>query len=234
MLAPSPAACKVARVTAPASATVPANDAAAAEAAWRSIRESGDIQFAPVPPDPVPVTPDWLKALGRFLEWLLSPLGRLLGGSWSVIEMLMLVGAGLGVLWIAWSLLWPLWRERGTHRRVAEPEWAPLREEALALLEDADRLAAQGLYGEAAHLLLKRSVGQIARARPDWLAPSSTAREIGTVTGLPGEARAAFGTIASLVERARYALRPLGADEWSTAREAYSRFAIAPLTVAAQ
>lgn len=221
-------------MTAPASATVPANDAAAAEAAWRSIRESGDIQFAPVPPDPVPVTPDWLKALGRFLEWLLSPLGRLLGGSWSVIEMLMLVGAGLGVLWIAWSLLWPLWRERGTRRRVAEPEWAPLREEALALLEDADRLAAKGLYGEAAHLLLKRSVGQIARARPDWLAPSSTAREIGTITGLSGEARAAFGTIASLVERARYALRPLGADEWSTAREAYSRFAIAPLTVAAQ
>jgi len=138
------------------------------------------------------------------------------------------------VLWIAWSLLWPLWRERGTRHEVAEPEWAPQREEALALLEDADRLAAQGLYGEAAHLLLKRSIGQIARARPDWLAPSSTAREIGTIAGLPGEARTAFGTIASLVERARYALRPLGADEWRAAREAYSRFAIAPLTAAGQ
>ncbi|TXI08176.1 MAG: DUF4129 domain-containing protein [Novosphingobium sp.] len=221
-------------MTAPAAATVPANDAAAAEAAWRSIRESSDLQFAPVPPDPAPITPDWLKALGRFLEWLLSPLGRLLGSSWSVIEMLLLVGAGLGVLWIAWSLLWPLWRERGTRHKVAEPEWAPQREEALALLEDADRLAAQGLYGEAAHLLLKRSIGQIARARPDWLAPSSTAREIGTIAGLPGEARTAFGTIASLVERARYALRPLGADEWRAAREAYSRFAIAPLTAAGQ
>lgn len=217
-------------MTAPAAATVPPNDAATAEAAWRSIRESGDIQFAPVPPDPAPITPDWLKALGRFLEWLLSPLGRLLGGSWSVIEMVMLIGAGLGVLWIAWSLLWPLWRERGTRKKVAEPEWTPQREEALVLLEDADRLAAKGLYGEAAHLLLKRSVGQIARARPDWLAPSSTAREIGMIAGLPGEARTAFGTIASLVERARYALRPLGPDEWSTARDAYSRFALAPLT----
>ena len=171
MLAPSPAACKVARVTAPASATVPANDAAAAEAAWRSIRESGDIQFAPVPPDPVPVTPDWLKALGRFLEWLLSPLGRLLGGSWSVIEMLMLVGAGLGVLWIAWSLLWPLWRERGTHRRVAEPEWAPLREEALALLEDADRLAAQGLSCSSAALARSPAPGPIG-----WPPPAPRAK----------------------------------------------------------
>lgn len=216
-------------MTAPAAATVPANDAAAAEAAWRSIRESGDIQFAPVPPDPAPITPEWLKALGRFLEWLLSPLGRLLGGSWSVIEMVMLIGAGLGVAWIVWSLLWPLWRERGTRKKVATPEWAPQREEALALLEDADRLAAQGLYGEAAHLLLRRSVGQIAHARPDWLAPSSTAREICRIAGLPGEARTAFGTIASLVERARYALRPLGPDEWSAAREAYSRFALAPL-----
>lgn len=230
MLAPPPAPCNVAQVTAPAAATVPANDAAAAEAAWRSIRESGDIQFAPVPPDPPPVTPDWLKAIGRFLEWLLSPLGRLLGSTWSVLEMVMLVGAVLGVAWIAWSLLWPLWRDRSNRQKMAEPEWAPQREEALALLDDADRLAAQGFYGEAAHLLLKRSVGQIARARPDWLAPSSTAREIGRIAGLPDEARSAFGTIASLVERGRYALRPLGRDEWSTAREAYSRFALAPLT----
>lgn len=201
------------------------------------MRESGDIQFAPVPPDPPPVTPDWLKALGRFfeaigrfLEWLLSPLGRMLGSGWSLVEMLLLVGAVLGLAWIAWSLLYPLWRDRDTRKRVAEPEWTPQREEALALLEDADRLAAHGLYGEAAHLLLKRSVGQIARARPDWLAPSSTAREIGAISGLPGEARTAFGTIAGLVERARYALRPLGAEEWGTAREAYSRFALTPLT----
>lgn len=216
-------------MTAPAAATVEGNNAAAAEAAWRSIRESADIQFSPIPPDPAPVTPEWLKLLGRFLEWLLSPLGRLLGSSWNVIELLMLVGACLGIAWIAWSLLWPLLRERGTQKKVAEPEWAPQREEALALLEDADRLAAQGHYGEATHLLLRRSVGQIARARPDWLAPSSTAREIGTISGLTGDARTAFATIASLVERARYALRPLGADEWSMAREAYSRFALAPL-----
>lgn len=197
-----------------------------AEAAWRTVRDSADIQFAPVPPDPPRVTPEWLQALGRFLEWLFSPLGRLLGQGWSVIEMVMLVAAGLGTLWIAWMLLWPLWRDRKVTARVAEPEWTPPREEALALLEDADRLAAQGLFGEAAHLLLQRSIGQIARVRPDWLTPSSTAREIGMIRALPAEARTAFGTISALVERARYALSPLGAEDWSTAREAYSRFAL--------
>ena len=193
------------------------------------MRDSADIQFAPVPPDPPPVTPEWLKAFGRFLEWLFSPLGRLLGSGWSVIEMVMLVSAIIGGIWIAWALLWPLWRDRKSKPRIAEPEWTPQREEALALLEDADRLAAQGLFGEAAHLLLQRSIGQIARVRPDWLSPSSTAREIGMIRALPTEARSAFGPISALVERARYALSPVGAEDWSTAREAYSRFALQQL-----
>lgn len=217
-------------VTAPGAAISAKSDAA--EAAWRGVRNSTDIQFAPVPPDPPPVAPEWLKALGRFLEWLFSPLGRLLGSGWSVIEMVMLVSAIIGGIWIAWALLWPLWRDRKGKPRIAEPEWTPPREEALALLEDADRLAAQGLYGEAAHLLLQRSIGQIARLRPDWLSPSSTAREIGMIRALPTEARSAFGTISALVERARYALSPLGAEDWSTAREAYSRFALQQLPTA--
>ncbi|MCX7284111.1 MAG: hypothetical protein NTX28_08700 [Novosphingobium sp.] len=215
-------------MTAPAAANS-TGDTAAAHAAWRSLRESADIQFAPVPPDPPRVAPEWLKAIGEWLEWLLKPLGKLLGGSWSVIEMGLMIGAALGFAWIAWSLLWPLWLARGNRARAPAPDWTPPREEALALLEDADRLAAQGLFGEAAHLLLQRSVGQIARARPDWLTPASTAREIGAIGALPAEARTAFGTISALVERARYALRPLAAEDWSTARAAYARFALEPL-----
>lgn len=190
------------------------------------MRDSADIQFAPVPPDPPQVSPEWLKAIGRFLEWLLSPLGRLLGSGWGVVEMVLLVGACIGALWIAWVLLWPLWQQRRDRPTVAAPEWQPQREEALALLEDADRLAAEGRFDDAAHLLLQRSVGQIARARPDWLSPSSTAREIGLIGTLPAEARGAFGVIATLVERARYALHGLDAADWATAREAYARFAL--------
>ncbi|MFM6828824.1 MAG: DUF4129 domain-containing protein [Novosphingobium sp.] len=216
-------------MTAPAAANTATNDAAAADAAWRAMRNSGDIQFAPVPPDPAPVTPEWLKALGRFLEWLLSPLGRVLGASWSWVELALLIGAGLGVLWIAWALLWPMWLARKSRSKVAAPEWTPAREEALALLGDADALAAQGRFDEAAHLLLQRSVRQIARARPDWLSPSSTAREIGGLAGLPPPARAAFAEIAAMVERARYALRVLDSADWTKARDAYARFALEQL-----
>lgn len=220
-------------MTAPAAATPLATDAAAADKAWASLRDAGDIQFAPVPPDPAPVTPEWLLALGRFLEWLLSPFGRLLGASWGWVEMALLVGAAVGVIWIAWALLWPLWRDRKGRIKTAAPDWTPAREEALALLEDADRLAADGHFDEAAHLLLQRSIGQIARARPDWLSPSSTAREIGGITALPQTARHAFAEIAGLVERARYALRALDAGDWSVARAAYARFALERLEAAA-
>ena len=108
----------------------------------------------------------------------------------------------------------------------AEPEWAPDRAEAIALLEDADRLAAAGRFGEAVHLLLKRSVRHIADARPDWLMPASTAREIAMMPALPEAARQAFGTIAARVERSLFALRDLDSGDWQAAREAYAKFAL--------
>ncbi len=220
-------------MSAPAAANSATSDAAAAEAAWRAVRDAGDIQFAPVPPDPVPVTPEWLAALGRWIEWALSPFGRLLGSGWSWVEKALLIGAIAGGVWIAWSLLWPLWLARRARVQADAPQWAPAREDALALLEDADRLANEGRFDEAAYLLLQRSVGQIARARPDWLTPSSTAREIGAIRALPIRAQQAFAQIASLVERARYALRALDAGDWAVAREAYARFALEEIGVVA-
>ncbi|MFN3469755.1 MAG: DUF4129 domain-containing protein [Novosphingobium sp.] len=205
------------------------DDAATADAAWRAMREAGDIQFAPLAPDPPREPSPWLKSLGEFLEWLLSPLGRVLGESWSLIERLLLVAAGLVLVWLVWALVWPLWQARKARRAASAPNALPAQAEAIALLEDADRLAAQGLFAEAAHLLLRRSVGQIASARPDWLSPASTAREIGALNSLPDGARTAFATLAGLVERARYALRPLDAEDWQAARAAYARFAQVPL-----
>ena len=106
------------------------------------------------------------------------------------------------------------------------PAWAPARAEAEALLADADALAAAGKFDEAAHLLLRRSVTQIAQARPDWLAPASTAREIAALRQLPETARAAFAEITARVESSRYALRPLGSADWQVARAAYADFAL--------
>ncbi|MFZ9394426.1 MAG: hypothetical protein ACO25F_00005, partial [Erythrobacter sp.] len=93
--------------------------------------------------------------------------------------------------------------------------------------EDADRLAAQGQFDEATHLLLQRSVSQIAEVRPDWVPPSSTARELAGLSALPEPARLAFGEIVTRVERSLFALSRLERADWEVARAAYARFALA-------
>ena len=200
-----------------------------AASAWRAVRDSADIQFAPMPPVKPPVSPDWLKGINEFLKSLFEPLGRALGLSWPVVEKVLIVLAIVAVLILAWRLLAPLFGIMRQRTRKAEPEWAPDREQAVALLEDADRLAALGRYGEAAHLLLQRSVHHIAQGHPDWLQPASTAREIAVLALLPERARRAFGEIATRVERSLFALRDLDRDDWQAARAAYADFALADL-----
>lgn len=210
-----------------------------ADQAWRALHGMGEIQFAPVtppPPDPPYVPPDWLRAvmqaLARGLEWLgehvFVPLGLHLSHGWRWVVLVLGLAGIVALVWLAWVLLAAMvrkWRARAPEEAVL----AGPSPEALALLEEADRLAAQGDYGAAVHLLLRRSVGLLAAARPDLLHPSNTAREIAGMPALPGAARLAFATMAGEVERARYALRAPGPQEWARARGAYAAFAAQPL-----
>ena len=198
---------------------------------WQDLRGDSDIQFTPLTPPKPPETPKWLE---NFLDWLgdlFSPVGNVLSG----------IGEALGIsgpvfLWILGGIAVALlalliWRStRGMTLKKSkaedEPEWTPDAEEALTLLEEADRLAAEGRYDEATRLLLKRSVGQIAQAKPGLLDPSSTAREIAALEALSQATRTAFGSIADRVERSLFALRSLSADDWSAARAAYAEFAL--------
>jgi len=192
------------------------------------MREAGDIQFAPVTPKPPPETPDWLEGIGQWLRDILEPLGRALGMSWPMLQNVLIVLGVLLALVVLWYLLAPL-VERWRLGRKAEPEeeWTPDRDLAAKLLADADGLAREGRYEEAVHLLLQRSVADIARARPDWLLPASTAREIARAPSLPQRARKAFAVIAERVERSLFALRRLDEADWTAARAAYARFALA-------
>jgi hypothetical protein len=199
---------------------------------WQALRADADIQFAPLKPPEVAPPPDWLKDLIEFLGRLLRPvgdaltaLGRMLGMSGQAMTWLV-VAIGVAILaYLAWRVT-EQYRPRRREQAEAAPEWSPDAGEALALLGDADRLAAEGRYDEATHLLLKRSVGQIAAARPDWLEPSSTAREIAELPALPQAARSAFAAIAERVERSLFALRSLSAEDWHAARAAYAEFAL--------
>ncbi len=206
-----------------------AGSTAASDAArdWEAVRASADIQFAPLPPVQIPQPPSWLKQLGEWLRWIFEPVGKAFGISWPTIQYILLALAILCVLLILWRLvLEPLLERRRRPTVAVEEEWAPARAHAVALLEDADRLAADGRFGEAAHLLLQRSVSHIADARPGWLLPASTAREIASLPQLPERARTAFGVIAARVERSLFALRPLDAADWQAARGAYADFAL--------
>jgi hypothetical protein len=200
-----------------------------AATAWQKVHADPSIQYAPVEVKvPETHTPDWLIALEKFFKAIFEPIGRALGLSWPVLQWVLL---GLGVLllaYIVWRFSEPL--RLGWQRKQAKPpapeEWTPNRAEALALLEDADALAREGRYDEATHLLLRRSVQQIAQARPDWVGRASTAREIGSIAALPDKARATFAQISGLVERSLFALRALNADDWQAARQAYAEFAL--------
>jgi hypothetical protein len=208
--------------------SVAAQDAARA---WQALREQGDIQFAPLAPVRPPEVPDWLK---RFAEWLGSalrklfgPIGEGLGLSWPVMQKIGIAVAAALVLVLVWFLVVRPLLARHRSRIVKQAvDWAPDREAAVALLADADRLAGERRYGEAAHLLLQRSVHHIAEARPDWLQPASTAREIAVLPMLPERARQAFAAIATRVERSLFALRELDAADWQAARTAYADFAL--------
>ena len=214
-----------------------AQSAQDAAAAWQRVHANPDIQFAPIEVITKPVEkPGWLTALENFFQSIFEPIGRALGLSWPVLQWVLIGLAIMGASYAAWRLSEPLrigWQRRQT-AASADADWTPDQAEALALLEDADALAHQGRYDEAAHLLLRRSVQQIAEARPDWIGRASTAREIGALPALPERARGAFAQIAGLVERSLFALRSLSAEDWQTARGAYAAFALERLPAGAQ
>jgi hypothetical protein len=207
------------------------------------MRGADDIQFAPIeipknpPLERTPAEPpEWLKAIGRFfesignfLQGIFEPIGKLIGISWPVMQWILIAVGAAMLLFLLYRLLVPLIAVRRAKAQAIEAEWEPERDQAIALLDEADRLAAAGQYEAATHLLLQRSVSHIETARPGLLPPASTAREITLHPGLPGRAREAFGAISTRVERSLFALRSLDSGDWQVARTAYADFALARL-----
>ena len=204
-------------------------------ASWADIRNDGDLQFAPVdipeiPPPELSWFEQMLAQVFAFLAELFAPIGSLLGASWWWLQWVLLAALVVFVVVLLVRMFGP-GASTGKKQRAAdsEEEWRPDRAATLALLEDADRLAAEGRFDEATRLLLQRSVAHIADARPAWVEPSSTARELAALPALPEAARNAFRVIAERVERSLFALRALSRDDWDAARAAYAEFALARL-----
>lgn len=201
---------------------------------YADIRADPTIQFEPLtikPPEPR--EPSWLeRALQALFDWLgdvFSPFGGVISSGWPVIQWVLIAGLALFVLYLAARLAGPLAARSPSSKRAESgaDEWQPDQKESLALLEDADRLANEGRFDEAARLLLRRSIGQIASARPEWVSPSSTARELARLPRLSHAAKRAFATISAAVESSLFALQRLTREDWERARQAYADFALA-------
>src|SRR6185503_8735154 len=124
------------------------------------------LQFALASPPRPPPTPGWLKAIGQVIAALAPYMQWVFWGGVAVGVIALVVFIGREVI----ATRWP-----GLKRRpvaLGREEWRPAPEKARALLEDADRLAAEGLYAEAAHLLLHRSIDDFEGRRQGAVRPA--------------------------------------------------------------
>ncbi|MBV7256442.1 DUF4129 domain-containing protein [Pacificimonas sp. WHA3] len=189
--------------------------------AHEAVRANKDIQFELPEYEPeVPEFPTWLKplfeALGEFLAFIGPAIPYVLGA--------VLVGL---LCYFLWPILsdWFDGRRYGGVRTL--PDWRPEQRTARILLAEADMLASEGRYAEAAHLLLHRSIEDIQAARPDLVRVGFTSREIADHREMPEDARGVFAPIAQLVERGLFAGRSIAEPDWLGVRSAYDQFVFA-------
>lgn len=185
-------------------------------AAHQALLGDHTIQFD-LPRVEVRPPPDWLShGLGGF-----GPVMQAL--FWVIVAALVLFVVYLVARWAS-GAEWG-WRKRGGDE--ADASWRPAEAPARQLLGEADALAGQGLFSEAARLLLFRSIADIDKRRPDLVRPALTSRDIAGLPAIPDRPRSAFARIAMLVERSLFAARPLAEADWRDCRSAYEDFAFA-------
>lgn len=191
------------------------------DAAHRALSADRSLQFdmkgleAVAPPPP---PPGWLRGLFDFL----AALGP-------VFKIVFWLGLAVIVVAIAWYIVRELIRIRLPQKTVKTadktPEWRPAPAAALALLSDADALAAEGRFAEAVHLLLLRSINDIDGRLPNIVRPALTARDIAGLSRLPAAALPAFTRIARVVEASLFGGQTVDRDTFADCRQAYETFA---------
>lgn len=151
--------------------------------------------------------PDIVKDILRILFWTLLIVGALLL-LFFLINALPSLQARL--------------RRRGATEDAASvgPIFTDADREQLDLaLGEADRLARQGVYGEALHLLLLYCLSEMRRRFGLGLPPSLTSREILGLSVLPEIRRTGLSVIVSAVEVSHFGGRPVDEATYLSCRE---------------
>jgi len=169
----------------------------------------------------VPRPPSWLPALVK----LLRALGPALGVLFWVFVAGLVLAVGIYAVRAVLRHRHKPYRLGGPSLGAEPPSLRPGERRVQALLEEADRLAAEQRFEEAAHVLLFRTIADLESRRPRAVRPALTSRDIAALGEIPPPARGAFAAIAELVERSFFGGRPVGAAEFATCRGAYLRFA---------
>jgi hypothetical protein len=204
----------------PESATLASAAGQKLAAAHRAFLSASDLQhdFAAAPPPKPP--PGWIE-----------PLLRALKAAAPVTPIVFWVGVAAAAAMLLWLIVRDLplrgrWRRRKP-AAAPSPDWRPDANAAQALLDEADRLAAAGRFGEAVHILLFRSIEDIGARRPEAVRAALTSRDIVEAAPLSDTGRAAFRVIAEAVERSFFGGLPVVREEFERCRARYRDFALA-------
>lgn len=155
--------------------------------------------------------PDWVGQIVTIMFWLLIGVAVL-----------------LAVFYLGREL--PAWLGR---RRQMKAGATPMVEgvqvgvdsQLLDALGRADRLAAEGQFAEALHLLLLHSFDYLKRHLGGIYGPSSTAREILHRSRLPDAGRQSLGAIVDAAEVSHFGGRPVDGGIYAACRRHYQAFA---------
>ena len=191
------------------------------ERAYRAVKRNDAYQYELAEPIPRRPPSAFEKALGRFFNAIFSFLAPLL----EIIFWLGLGVLGMGALYLIGRAIYETRFAKPQEKSEESPDiplYQPAQAQARILLDEVDRLAAEGRYGEAVHTLLFRSIQDIDRNRPNVVRRSLTSREIGSLSVLTAKARTAFSTIAGVSELAHFGGVSVNKSGFETARSAYA------------
>jgi hypothetical protein len=162
--------------------------------------------------EPLPIPP-WL------VETILWAAGILVGGL---------------VLFFLGNLVFDLLRNRTAFQRNREAPPAggvtieapsPQRRAAeQRTLDEADRLAADGRFSEAIHLLLLVAMERLRRELGPRVAPAMTSREVLRLIPIPGEVVDPLARMVAASEINHFGGRHAGAPDYRTCRDDFLRF----------
>jgi len=191
-----------------------ASDAKAVAAAVEQVYASGKYQTEM--PDKKPLE------LPEYHHWTLSE------GMLQVLRVLFWTLAGVGVVLLLVYLGNALpslaarlqWARRKEAAGVTVSAIADLDRERLGdVLAEADRLARQGAFGEALHLILLHCLNELRQRLGMGVPTSLTSREILRLAPLPDARRGALSTIVSAVEISHFGGRPVDEATYRLCRQ---------------